>query len=180
MKPIGINDYSLLSEKLAFINGYLDSIAILNTIPNNAMEHWMIDLGVMEVDLNTSIEKGINAPNWIFKATEISNWQKVLEDDCYYFFAEVLYEIQGSKAYYESDKKKVYELMRKYNLEGQLKCFIKTLADLLSFCQMKTAYQIEVDSRVDQYDPYFAHGEYNYAFELESGRILYLHFGAWD
>ena len=179
MESIDINEYSVLNEKLAFINGYLNCIGILNTIPNNAMDHWMIDLGVKDVDLNTTIKKGIQAPNWTFKTTEIANWQKAVEDGCYYFFAEILYEIQGSKIYYES-KGRQYDLMEKYNLENQLKCFIKMLADLLSFGELKTAYIVEIEFKEDWHDPYFAHGECNYAFELESGRVLYLHFGAWD
>jgi len=182
MESIGINDYSHLSEKLAFINGYLNCIGILNTIPNNAMDHWIIDLGVMESSLNSTIKKGIQAPNWMFKATEITDWQKVIEDDClnWCWFSEILFEIHGSEVYHENNKKRKYDLMEKYNLENQLKCFIKMLVNLFSFCQLKTAYRVEIDSGKDQYHPYFAHGECNYAFEVESGKVLYLHFGAWD
>jgi|GEM_PF-6180946 len=35
---------NLLSEKIAYINGFLDAIASLNTLSNNAMEYWMIEL----------------------------------------------------------------------------------------------------------------------------------------
>jgi hypothetical protein len=179
MESVDINNYLILNEKLAFINGYLNSIAILNTIPNNVMEHWLIDLGVIEEDLDTTFKKGIQAPNWTFKATEISNWQKVIDDECYYFFSEVLYKIQGSKAYYES-KGRQFDLMEKYNLEHQLKYFIKMLENLFSFCKLKTVYRVDIDNKEDWYNPYFAHGEYNYAFEIESKRIIHLHFGAWD
>jgi hypothetical protein len=175
----GINSYSSLNEKLAFINGYLNSIAILNSTANNGMEHWMIDLGTIEDDVVNTIKKGINAPNWTFKATKIPNWQEVVEDDAFFFFSNILFEIQGSKDYYSNNERR-YDLTEKYNLKAQLKYLIKMIADLLSYCQLKTAYSVEVDSRAEWYNPYSAHGECNFAFEIESNQLLYLHLGAFD
>jgi len=174
-----INSYSSLNEKLAFINGYLNSIAILNTTANNGMEHWMIDLGLIENDVIYTIKKGINAPNWTFKATKISNWQEVLEKDLFFFFSNILVEIQGPKDYYNSTGRR-YDLTEKYNLKAQLNYFIGMITDLLSSLQLKTVYTVEVKCGADWYNPYFAHGECNFAFEIESNQILYLHLGAFD
>lgn len=169
-----------LNERLAYINGYLDSISILNTTANNAMEHWLIDLGPIDQDLNNTIKKGTKAPNWTFNATEIPDWKNVMEDECFYFFSNILYEIQGSEAYYRNNERR-YDLTEKYNLEAQLSYFIRIVDELLQFCQLKTAYRIEVDSRIsDENDPYFAHGECNYAFQTDSNNLLYLHLGASD
>jgi hypothetical protein len=174
-----INSYPSLSEKLAFINGYLNSIAILNSTANNGMEHWIIDLGSIDENVTNTIKKGINAPNWSFKATEIIKWQDVVEDEIFFFFSNILYEIQGSKDFYNNTERR-YDLTEKYNLKAQLKYFSKMLADLLSYCRLKTAYSVKVDFSAEWYNPYFAHGESNFAFEIESNQLLYLHLGAFD
>ena len=168
-----------MHENLAFINGYLSSIGILNTTVNNGMDHCIIDLGAMENDLVNTIKKGINAPNWTFKATEISDWQKLVEDECSFLFSNILFEIQGSSDYF-SNREKRSDLAEKYNLTWQLNFFIKIIENLLSSCQFKTAYRIEVDCGSDSYNPYFAHGECNFAFQIESNKILYLRLGAFD
>ncbi|RYE17159.1 MAG: hypothetical protein EOP45_16295 [Sphingobacteriaceae bacterium] len=155
-----------LNEKLAFINGYLSSIAVLNTTANNGMDHWIIDLGAIEDDLVNTIKKGINAPNWTFKAIEITDWQKVVENECTFFFSNILFEIQGSSDYF-SNKERGSNLAEKYNLTAQLKIFIRIIEDLLSTYQLRTAYRIEVDGGSYESDPYFAHGECNFAFEIE-------------
>ncbi len=54
------------------------------------------------------------------------------------------------------------------------------IADLLSYCHLKTAYSIGVDDSAERGHPYFAHGECNFAFEIESNQVLYLHLGASD
>jgi len=38
---------NLLSEKISYINGFLNAIASLNTFSNNAMEHCMIKLDII-------------------------------------------------------------------------------------------------------------------------------------
>ncbi|HVS90435.1 MAG TPA: hypothetical protein VHE59_00285 [Mucilaginibacter sp.] len=174
-----INSYPSLNEKLAFINGYLSSIAILNSTANNGMEHWMIDLGSIDENVANTIKKGINAPNWTFKATEIKNWREVIEDELFFFFSNILHEIQGSKEYYNNTERR-YDLTEKYNLKAQLGYFIKMLTDLFSHCQLKAVYNVEVDFSAEWYNPYFAHGESNFAFEIESNQLLYLHLGAFD
>ncbi len=92
ISSLGINSYSSLKEKLAFINGYLNCIAILNTNADNAMEHWMIDLGIIDGGVIQTIKKGINAPNWTFKATEIPNWEEKMADDL--FFSSLIYYLK--------------------------------------------------------------------------------------
>lgn len=175
-----INSYSSLNEKLAFINGYLNSIAILNNTANNGMEHWIVDLGVIEDDLVHTIKKGINAPTWTFRTTEIADWQKVMEEDCSFFFCNILGEIHRSSGHLDNEKRSDY--MRKYNLTTQLKYFIKIIQDLLLSCQLKKAYYIDIDWGPERYTdgPYFAHGESNFSFQIESNHLLYLHLGAFD
>jgi hypothetical protein len=174
-----INSYPSLNEKLAFINGYLNCIAILNSTANSGMEHWMIDLGSIDQSVTNTIKKGIHAPNWNFKATEIANWQDVIEDELFFFFSNILYEIQGSKDFYSNTERR-YDLTKKYNLKAQLKYFIKMLSDLFSYCQLKCVHNIEVDFSAEWYNPYFANGESNFAFEIEPNKLLYLHLGAFD
>ena len=81
--------------------------------------------------------------------------------------------------YYNNTEKR-YDLTEKYNLSTQLKQFIKMIEDLLSYFPLKKAYSVEVDFSAEWYNPYFAHGESNFAFEIESSKILYLHLGASD
>jgi len=175
-----INSYSTLNEKLAFINGYLNSIAILNNTPNNGMEHWIVDLGIIEDDLVDTIKKGIKAPTWTFRMTAIADWQKVMEDECSFFFSNILDKIHSFSDYVDREKR--YDYMRKYNLATQLKYFINIMQDLLSSCQIQTAYYIDIDWGPERYmdGPYFAHGESNFAFQIESNHLLYLHLGASD
>jgi hypothetical protein len=176
-----IENHSSLNEKLAFINGYLNSIAILNSTANNGMQHWIVDLGVIEDNLISTIKQGINAPTWTFQTTEIADWQKVIEDECFFFFSNILDEIHGSSEHY-LDREKRYNYVGRYNLTAQLKHFIRIIEDLLSSFQLKTVYNIRIDWGPERYSdgPYFAHGESNFAFLIESNHLLYLHLGASD
>jgi hypothetical protein len=172
---------NLLSEKIAYINGFLDAIAGLNTFSNNAMEHWMIEVDIVNDNLVESVKIGVKAPKWFFEATEVLNWKQSLEKDCYYFFSGVLYEILGSEKYYSnSDMQEEYMFFEKYNLKNQLTSFIHLIDNLVSQYQVSPVYIFEIDSRADRYDPYFAHGEINYAFKISDNKLLYLHLGTYD
>ncbi|GAB3935696.1 hypothetical protein GCM10028827_37740 [Mucilaginibacter myungsuensis] len=176
-----INSFSSLNEKLAFINGYLNSIANINTTANNGMEHWIVDLGLIEDNIVHTIKKGINAPTWTFRSVEISDWQKVIEDECIFFFSNILSETHGSSKHY-LDMEKNYHPIEKYDPAAQLKYFIKIIEDLLSSFKLRSAYKIEIDWGPERYSdgPYFAHGESNFAFQIGSNHLLYLHLGASD
>lgn len=174
-----VNSYNTLREKLAYINGYLKSIAVLNTSSGNIMESWMLDLGLIDEGVTHTIGKAINAPKSILQATEISDWQKFLEDDLYYFFSNSLENIQSKEEYYANTERR-YDLTQKYRLDAQLKYFVGMLDNVVSGIMLKTVYNIEIDVHAEWDCPYFAHSETNVAFEIQSNQLLYLHMSAYD
>src|ERR1700743_1567920 len=111
-------DYSIIDEKLAFINGYLKSIEILNSIADHGGTHWIIMLTSIDDDITNTIRKGINAPNWDFKATEISNWREVVKMQCTDFFFFILSELYGHDYIRDEHRKKKF--IETYHLTNQL------------------------------------------------------------
>lgn len=167
-----------LNEQIAYLNGILNAVGVLNTTSSNIMDHYFIELELENNDYEKMLKDHLDTPNWVFEFVQIEYWKEHIECNTEHFFTNILTEISGYDIY--SNKSRYTDLSKRYNLKGLQESFVYNLNKILQQFANVEVFFVKIDPSPDYHSGYFAHDECNYLFKIGDNKVLFLHLTVYD
>lgn len=167
-----------LNEQIAYLNGILNAVGVLNTTSSNIMDHYFIELDLEHNNYEKMLRDHLDTPNWGFEFVQIEDWKQHIECHTEHFFTNIMTEISGYDIF--RDKSRYTDLSKRYNLMGLLESFVYNLDKILQQFANVQVFFVKIDSSHDYSSGYFAHDESNYLFKIADGKVLFLHLTVYD
>lgn len=161
-------------EFLIYINAYLTPLEILNTVSNCMKDFGFKELNFVEDNLELSLKKFLETPNWKFKFTEIKdNWEEKVIKETSWAFQAIIREIHDFPIIF--GKSEYNEMVKKYKLDLIQNQVFEMISEFMNQFTSYQVYEIEIRNQFDN-DGYFAHGEYNVLFKTFNNELFLLYF----
>ncbi len=176
MREINYN----IKENIAYTNGLLHLVELLNDAPNSAKDYGFVELNNTSADLTESLKSFLETPKWNFNFIRISqDWKKIILNDTSWAFTEIITQNYGYAI--EIGAEKYEALVEKYNIKIVQKMILDNIENLLKSFNSFEVFRIEIGMiEPNDNSGYFAHGESNYLFKTTENNMFLLYFRASD
>ena len=162
------------NEFLIYINAYLEPLEILNTVSNCEKDFGFKELNLIDDNLELSLKKFLETPNWEFKCVQINdNWKEKIITETSWAFEDIVTEIHGYPSIFGKNEFK--NMVEKYQLDIIQRRFFEIIFEFMSQFEDYQVYKVVISNQFDD-DGYFAHGEYNALFKTSNSELFLLYF----
>ena len=172
-------NYSI-KENIAYTNGLLHSMELLNDAPNSAKDYGIVELNNTSEDLTESLRSFLETPNWNFNFIKLNqDWKKIILKDTSWAFTEIITQNYGYAT--EIGAEKYEALVENFNIKIVQKIILDNIERLLNSFNSFEIFRIEIGwIEPNDSSGYFAHGESNYLFKATEKNMFFLYFRASD
>lgn len=164
-------------EYLAYLNGYLSSVEILNSISNCEKDFGFKEIDFIEDSFEKSLKTFLVTPNWNFRFKKLEeNWEEVLLNNLW-FFEAIIIKNYGYPVQIGNDKYR--ELVENHNLNDIKNYFIRLISEFLNLYNSFEVFEVDISNQFNhqlENEGYFAHGEYNVLFKTSNNELFLLYF----